>query len=218
MHGTFYSGLAGGQPIGHTRGEINMQVLPDRRWLTKQYLVLATISLIVPVIAGLIHMIVLLATDPTDDVSIGLTVIWSVAGGLIGLLWAIAVPAVIMWYHRLGYQIEEDEITIRKGILTKIEQGIPLRMITDFRLQRTPYDRLLGIGSIQIQTAGQSQAATGYEGKLAGLEEWEALHQDLRNRVRGAESAPARAGGQKPAPDLLEEVRAIRRILENRDS
>jgi putative membrane protein len=191
-----------------------MQVFPDRRWLTKQYLVLGTISLLLALVAGVIHMIVRLATESSDDVTVGLVVIWSVAGGLVCLLWIIALPAVIMWFHRLDYLIEQDEITIRKGILTKIEQGIPLRMITDFRLQRTPYDRLLGIGSIQIQTAGQSQAATGYEGKLAGLADWAALHQDLRTRVKRADPGPDRSGDPDTATILVEEVRAIRRVLE----
>ena len=38
--------------------------------------------------------------------------------------------------------------------LTKKEQNIPYRSITDFVLKRGPFDRYLGIGTIQVQTAG----------------------------------------------------------------
>jgi hypothetical protein len=85
-------------------------------------------------------------------------------------------------------------------------------MVTDFRLQRSLYDRALGIGSIQVQTAGQGVTGSGYEGKLAGLEDWEALHEDLRGRIRGTSVSP----DDTDLGDILDELREIRRVLENR--
>lgn len=190
-----------------------MSVYPDRRWLTKQWMVLGTIAALVAALAGVIHGLVGLLAE---DVDMGLfaAVLWGVAGGLVLLMLAISLPAVILWYRNLAYEIEDDKIIIRKGILTKIQQNIPMDMVTDFRLQRTLYDRVLGIGSIQIQTAGQSVTATGYEGKLAGLDEWKDLHEDLRLRIRRGER---RSTDESESTDLhliLEELREIRRVLE----
>jgi len=189
-------------------------VSPDRRWLTKQYLVLGTIILLLAMVSGITHVLVA-AFAEVDDMQLFTVILWGVAGGMAALMLIISVPAVILWFHRLEYVVEDDKIIIRKGILTKIQQNIPMAMVTDFRLRRTLYDRFLGIGSIQIQTAGQSTTATGYEGKLAGLLAWSELHEDLRRRIK-------RRGGDEPAglDDsgdvrlILEELREIRHVLE----
>ena len=89
-----------------------------------------------------------------------------------------------MWVKNLKYFIESDRIRIHKGILTKIQQNIPYRAITDFQLHRSLYDRFLGIGSIRIQTAGQTQTPTGYEGNLAGLVDWNDQMIELRKFVK----------------------------------
>lgn len=189
-----------------------MTIVPDRRWLTKQYLVLATITFVLALAAGIVNLTVALAAD---DVDRGLLagIVWGVAGGLAILMWVVAVPGVILWFRNLGYTIESDKVVIRKGILTKIQQNIPISMVTDFRLQRTLYDRFLRIGSIQIQTAGQSVTGTGYEGKLAGLEEWESLHEDLRRRIRPREPVEEKLETNEPGA-ILEELRRIRALLE----
>ncbi len=190
-----------------------MSIYPDRRWLTKQWMVLATVAAFLAALAGVIHGIVVLFAE---DVDMGLfaAVLWGVAGGLVALMLAISVPVIVLWYRNLAYEIEDDKIIIRKGILTKIQQNIPMVMVTDFRLQRTLYDRMLGIGSIQIQTAGQSTTATGYEGKLAGLEDWKDLHEDLRQRIRRGELKPADHDESTELHLILEELREIRRVLE----
>lgn len=190
-----------------------MSIKPDRRWLTKHYLVLLTLTALLALLGGATHLLIVVAAE---DVDTGLVaaIVWGVTGGLAVLMWAVAAPALVLWYRNLDYSVESDKIVIRKGILTKIQQNIPLAMVTDFRLQRTLYDRALGIGSIQIQTAGQGTTATGYEGKLAGLEEWEPLHEDLRRRIRPT-GRPGEPGGGEPGIDaILDELRHIRRVLE----
>lgn len=190
-----------------------MRIEPNRRWLTKQYLVLATVTLLLVLIAGATHLPIVLAADDVDTGLVAATV-WGVTGGLAVLMWAISVPALILWFRNLEYVIETNKIVIRKGIITKIQQNIPFQMVTDFRLQRTLYDRTLGIGSIQIQTAGQAATATGYEGKLAGLEDWERLHEDLRRRIRSDDQMYRRPGPESYADAILDELRHIRRVLE----
>ncbi len=140
-------------------------------------------------------------------------------------MWIISIPIVILWIKNLSYQIEGDRISIRKGILTKVEQNIPYKAITDFMLHRSLYDRFLGIGSIKIQTAGQTQNTSGYEGKLAGLLEWSKLHQELQKKLETfhSEMSATTVTERKPVPvkgneqqQILLELRKIRKILENK--
>ena len=119
----------------------------------------------------------------------------------------------------------KDRITIHKGILTKIQQNIPYRAITDFRIHRSLYDRFLGIGTIRIQTAGQSHTATGFEGQLSGLIDWERLQLELREKVKSlhpVSQAAAVTEPEKIATDkdtqtlILEELREIRKVIESK--
>jgi hypothetical protein len=94
-------------------------------------------------------------------------------------------------------------------------------MVTDFMLERTLYDRWLGIGSIKIQTAGQSQNQTGYEGKLAGLINWNKLHEKLRSdltesRSLTKENIEAPNTDENPLENILLELKKISNILEKR--
>ncbi len=191
-----------------------MQIVPDRRWLTKQWLVYATITLLAVIAAGIAHLVVALAAPDQAEAATAMGIVWLSVGGAVVAMWAIAVPIVLLWYRNLEYLIEEDKVIVRKGILTKTQHNIPFEMVTDFRLQRTLYDRALGIGSILIQTAGQSTNPTGYEGKLAGLADWDDLHEELRRRLRRERPTSAGDSESGALEELLGEVRRIRLVLE----
>ena len=124
-----------------------------------------------------------------------------------------------LWIDNLSYIVQEDRITIQKGILTKTLQNIPYGAITDFLLRRSLYDRILGIGSIKIQTAGQSQGAAAYEGNMTGLTAYDRIQGQLRERIRSLHLMSESATGREPSGgsvertlgQILEELRAIRR-------
>ena len=200
-----------------------MEITPDKKLLTKQWLVLLTISVFVVSPAIALQFLIPLEEGVTSgQVAI---ILWPVTIGIILLLWAISAPIITLWIKNLTYYIEDDRITIHKGILTKQQQNIPYRAITDFILHRSLYDRFLGIGAIRIQTAGQARTATGYEGQLSGLVQWEDLHQQLRSKLRilhpiaeattVAESVSLLSGDDK-LQQILEELKAIRIVLESK--
>jgi uncharacterized membrane protein YdbT with pleckstrin-like domain len=200
-----------------------MELKPDKKLITKQWLTLFTISLLILIAALILQILIPLKKNVyPEEVSI---IVWPIAFGVILLMWLISVPLIILWIKNLHYFIEDDRVTIYKGILTKQQQNIPYRAITDFVLRRSLYDRLFGIGAIRIQTAGQSHNGTGYEGQLSGLVNWEDLHQELRKQLRSInyKTEPTTVGTESSKPltgdktDLiLEELRAIRKALENK--
>ena len=200
-----------------------MEIKPDKKLLTKQWLVLLTISVFLVFIAIALQFLIPLEEGVTSSqVAI---ILWPITIGIILLLWAISAPIITLWIKNLAYYIEDDRITIFKGILTKQQQNIPYRAITDFILHRSLYARFLSIGAIRIQTAGQSRTATGYEGQLSGLVQWEDLHQQLRSKLKMlhpiaeatavAESVSLLSSDDK-LQQILEELKAIRKVLENK--
>ncbi len=198
-----------------------MQVIPDRKLLTKQWLILLTVSAFELITAGIIHLAILLITGiVTKQTAV---ILWLITCGVVLLQGIIAVPLIYLWIKNLSYRIEDERVTIFKGILTKVQQNIPYRAVTDFMLQRTIYDRLLGIGSICIQTAGQSLSATGYEGQLSGLVNFDNLHRNLRSKLKTLHPQSESAAVAEPdASDadtvnaILQEIKAIRSLLEKK--
>jgi len=194
-----------------------MEIRPDKKLITKSWLILISLSVVIVLFACLLHIIPVLDSD--IDFEQFSFYMWRIVFIVIILMWMIAAPIIILWIKNLSYFIEVDKIVINKGILTKIKQNIPFRMVTDFMLERTLYDRWLGIGSIKIQTAGQTQNATGYEGKLAGLINWDELHEKLRSDLTEARSSTKEISelpkvNEDTLENILIELKKISRILE----
>ncbi len=140
------------------------------------------------------------------------------AAVLLNLAWI--APALLLihpYYRSLYYEIHEDEVIVRAGVITKSVKHVPFRTVTNLKVNQGPFDRLFGIGSLDIQTAGMS-GQSGAEEKLAGLpnhqEVYDLVATTLR-RFRGAiaptqaEYEPAPAGNEVLTA-ILQEVRSIR--------
>ena len=189
---------------------------PDRKYLIKGIWIFVTISAVLALLAAIIHLIVYLV----DGDMPAAIILWIVILSIILASWVIGYPILYLWYKNLEYRVYEDRVCIHKGILTKTQQNIPFRAITDFALVRTLYDRFLDIGSIKIQTAGKHiSSSSQYEGNLAGLINYEQLHTELRERVKKlhpvSETVTTRES-EKPADtdlwqEMLKELKEIRK-------
>jgi uncharacterized membrane protein YdbT with pleckstrin-like domain len=175
--------------------------------LIKGIWIFITISVVTALIIAIIHLIIILVNGDQQAISI----LWITTSAALLAMWAIGYPLLYLWIKNLEYMVTEDRVTIYKGILTKTKQNIPFRAITDFALVRTLYDRYLGIGSINIQTAGQHiSSGSKYEGKLAGLTSYEQIHSELRDKLKILHpvSGPVPTGdaGKLPPGDVLKEI------------
>jgi membrane protein YdbS with pleckstrin-like domain len=151
-------------------------------------------------------------------VTVGLALLW----------WLPAMLLVGPYYRSLRYEIGEDKVIVRVGIWTRSVKHVPYRTVTNLTVRRGVLDRWLGLGSLDIQTAGISGTSKA-EQSLVGLENADEVYAlvaaELR-RFRGA-MAPTAAGEEGEASGassadsiltaLLSEVRAIRQTLEQRD-
>ncbi len=193
---------------------------PSPQYLTKLRLVITLVALLI--LAGGVLLGWLLSTDPKIGASGARTVV--IVVGIADVIWW--VPALILTgpYHRsLAYEVQDDEVIVRAGIWTKSVKHVPYRTVTNLTVKRDILDRWLGIGTLNIQTAGMS-GTTGAEESLVGLtdvqEVYEIVVTELR-RFRGSMSPTAAEVEGEPAvvstdalSAILTEVRAIRRALE----
>ena len=194
-------------------------IKPDKKYQTAQLLILSVLSSLIIIGAVVLNIIIYLEAGSDSD---GIMVIWLLCLGLISIMWIVSFPLIYLWIKNLSYFIHDDRITIQSGIITKKEQNIPYRSITDFVLERGPFDRILGIGAIKIQTAGQSTSATGYEGSLSGLLDYEPIHTDLREKLKSLHpisesittSESVKQSDDSVLVQILEELKEIRRNTE----
>lgn len=114
-------------------------------------------------------------------------------------VWIVIAYALIPPYCRsIRYELGEEEVIARRGILTKTIETVPYRTVTNIALKRGPLDRWLGIGGLLIHTAGYS-AQTTAEARLGGLEDYEAVHREVLAALRRYR---ARTGGAVGAEEL----------------
>ena len=193
-------------------------IKPHKKYWTAQILILATVSVITLISAGMLHLIINYSNpDPESTL-----VLWAICCGANLVMWVISYPIIHLWIKNLTYIVRDDRITILSGILTKKEQNIPYRSITDFVLKRGPFDRYLKIGTIQVQTAGQSQTVSGYEGCLSGILDYNSVHGDLRDKLKSLHpvsestttSEPINLNNENVLTQILEELKKIRKNTE----
>jgi uncharacterized membrane protein YdbT with pleckstrin-like domain len=137
------------------------------------------------------------------------------------VVWILALLLAGPYCSSLSYEVQDDEVIVRVGIITHSVKHVPYRTVTNITVSRDILDRwFFGLGSLHIQTAGMS-GKSGAEEKLVGLpnvqEVYELVVTELR-RFRGgmaptaAEVEPSAASGETLTA-ILEELRAIRKNL-----
>ena len=140
--------------------------------------------------------------------------------------------AVTWWFvplyvRSITYELGEDEIVVRKGLITRSVQTVPYRTIMNVAVKRGPLDRRYGLGSIAVHTAGYSQEG-GPEAKLSGLADCDTVYAEIMAAARrhrsglGEEAAATETVPGLQAPTgtealltaILAELRGIRQRIE----
>jgi putative membrane protein len=115
-------------------------------------------------------------------------------------------------YHTLRYEIDEQGITMRWGILFRREVSLTFARIQDIQLSSNLVERWLGLAKIQLQTASGSSAA---EMTVEGVREFDAMRDFLYSRMRGAKGdAQSGHGSHDPAASYPAGADELTRVLQ----
>ncbi|MCE9582063.1 MAG: PH domain-containing protein [Planctomycetes bacterium] len=122
-------------------------------------------------------------------------------------------------FHTLKYKFDEEGVSASWGILFRREIVLTYSRIQDIHLSRNIFERWLGIGTVQIQTAAGSSSA---ELSIEGTDKFEEIRDFLYSRMRGHDkvkpagvAAPA-TGGEAVAllREIHQDLRAVREAVE----
>lgn len=114
-------------------------------------------------------------------------------------LWLGALPGAVVLvlgvvfaflrYRRWSYEVQEDALYLERGVVTHVRTVVPYVRIQHVDTQRGPIERMFGIGSVVVFTAG----SRGADVSIPGLapERATELQGRLRSLVGAAESEDA---------------------------
>jgi len=194
---------------------------PERKYLTKLQIVYGLIGLIA--LGGSLALAVPIGLDAggTRGMTFG-----CVVAVLVNAAWLIPAFIIAPFYYRsLEYRILEDEVIVHAGVWTKSVKHVPYRTVTNLKVKRDPFDRMLGMGTLDIQTAGRA-GQTGAEESLVGLSNVQEVYETVGTALRRFRGAMAPTQAEVEAVSmaeaevlsaLLDEVRAIRRALSKKE-
>jgi len=115
---------------------------------------------------------------------------------VINLVWLIPVLIFIPFEFRsIEYSVKAEtgetmpEIYVKRGVFTITRKHVPFRTITNISSRAGLFDRLFGIGSVHIETAGYSGSnQTGPEVKLESIVFYEEVQGTICNWNRSGSS------------------------------
>lgn len=135
------------------------------------------------------------------DLPIGIPA--AVAAVLLVLVVVAAVLQTVSVRH-LGYLAREHDLSFRRGVISRQSHTIPYNRVQDVGIDRGPVERLFGLATLRIRSAG---GTIGVEG--LGVAEAEKLKKLVVSRAGGSayDEEPALGGVTMPAFDPAGENR-----------
>jgi putative membrane protein len=130
-------------------------------------------------------------------------------------------PVLYFRYHTLKFRFDREGVGVSYGILFRREHYLTYARIQDIHLTRDLFERWLGIGTVQLQTAS---GGSGGDLSIPGTDQFDMIRDFLYLKMRGAHThdvpgsrvsgpsgpAPAAAGDRDAAAALKEVAAALR--------
>lgn len=105
-----------------------------------------------------------------------------------GIAVLVALGYELLRYRRYAYDLTETSLDIESGVLFRRQREIPIRRVQNVDIERSLLQRILGIASVGIETAG----GTSTEASLEYVSDVEAsrLQEGIRTRKREVATDP----------------------------
>jgi uncharacterized membrane protein YdbT with pleckstrin-like domain len=153
-------------------------------------------------------------------------VVWIVWAGWLALILGFVLPKAIAWYTSI-FVVSTDRVISREGFIAKRSMEIPLEQVNDVRFEQGIFDRIVGAGTLLIQSASTTgtnafdhirrpedvQRTIFHQGELN-------QQRSGRRHVSSAPAAPVRpdgpAPGASPGPTSPSVTTELERLAELR--
>jgi uncharacterized membrane protein YdbT with pleckstrin-like domain len=82
-------------------------------------------------------------------------IVWVVWAAWLALMLGYVVPKLVAWWTSI-FVVSSDRVISREGFIAKRSMEIPLEQVNDVRFEQGIFDRLVGAGTLLIQSASTS--------------------------------------------------------------
>jgi uncharacterized membrane protein YdbT with pleckstrin-like domain len=79
-------------------------------------------------------------------------IVWVVWAAWLALMLGFVVPKVVAWWTSI-FVVSSDRVISREGFIAKRSMEIPLEQVNDVRFEQGIFDRIVGAGTLLIQSA-----------------------------------------------------------------
>jgi uncharacterized membrane protein YdbT with pleckstrin-like domain len=107
--------------------------------------------------------------------------------GLVLAIWWVLLPFLRWW--TTTYTITNRRLITRAGILNKVGKDLPLNRVHEVSYQRSLIDRLLGCGTLNVQTAAEDGSMV-----LSGVPDVERVHATMTELLLDDHRVSSRGG------------------------
>ena len=90
--------------------------------------------------------------------------IWVFSPSLAWLIPPIHIVAPLLSYRGWGFKLREHDLLVRHGVVTHEYVAVPLARVQQVDVSRSPFERLLGLTTLVVRTAGTRAARTRIPG------------------------------------------------------
>ena len=166
-------------------------------------------------------------------IALGITLFLFVMGKTVGTIFGISLGLVmflfLMWvpryYNSLQYTIENDSVKGKKGVFWKTETTVPFTKITNIDVTQGPLQRMYGIGTLNIRTAGTGGTdISDAELRIHGISDLEGVKKSITERIKEYMHSKIDQMEMKSSIDkdskilvsILDELKGIRKTLEEK--
>ena len=115
----------------------------------------------------------------------------ALVAGWFCLIWIPAFPMIYLlnyqWYRHSGYWIDDDYFLWRSGWINRSTVCLPVRNVQNVSVTQNPFDRRLGLASMSIDIAGQSNTGGGPRIKHLPIGEARKIQHQLTARADESE-------------------------------
>ena len=102
---------------------------------------------------------------------------WTPVAVFVGFA-ALGVVLAVLRYRVWRFEVREDSLYLERGVFTRVRTVVPFVRIQHVDTSRSPIERLIGLASTVVYTAG----SRGADVSVPGLDQGDA--DDLRERLK----------------------------------
>ena len=83
---------------------------------------------------------------------------WILPAGVFGMIFLLFAIHTVLRYRIWGFEIRDDELYLRRGVITRVQTVVPYVRIQHVDSSRGPLERLIGLATTVVYTAGSRGA------------------------------------------------------------